>query len=53
MFTLRRYIFQRDIGARYASEFNSYAIEAIYGSDILIGSEIEEEYKNMPKDEGE
>ena len=53
MYTLKRYIFRTDIIERYASEFNNYAIEKIYGSNILIGSEIEADYKNKSPEEGE
>ena len=53
MYTLKRYIFRIDIIERYASEFNNYVIEKIYGSNILIGSDIEQDYKNTPSEEGE
>lgn len=46
MNNLRRYIFQQDIISKYSETFNNYVIDKIYGSNILIGSEIEDEYKD-------
>ena len=43
---LRRYIFKQDCYRDYINAFNRYAIEIMYGPNILIGSEIENEWKD-------
>ena len=50
MNTLERLIFQRDLMKRYALEFNGYAIPIVYGDNVLLGDELEAQYK---EDEGE
>lgn len=53
MYNLKRYIFQTDIERRYMSAFNHYAIDIIYGDNILIGADIEKEYKNNGEEDNE
>lgn len=52
MYNLRRYIFRENIAQEYVRDFNKYMIDTIYGDNILIGSEIENDYKDIPP-EGE
>lgn len=50
MYNLKRFIFQRDLDKRYMSDFNKYAIDIMYGDNIIIGDNIEDQYKD---DKGE
>lgn len=49
---MNSYIFRNGLLKDYAVEFNDYAIKGIYGSNILIGNDIEDDYKDLPP-EGE
>lgn len=49
---INSYIFRNGLLKDYAVEFNNYAIKSIYGSNILIGNDIEDDYKDLPP-EGE
>ena len=42
-----RYFLDKDFSKRYADAFNEYAIHTMYGSNILIGDDIEDEYKDQ------
>ena len=33
--------------------FERYALDIMYGGNILIGKDIEDEYKDLPAEEGE
>lgn len=48
---LNSYLFKQDLYKMYAEEFNRYAIDIIYGSNILIGADIEDEWKKESIDE--
>ena len=52
MYNLGRYIFRQNIMRDYIQYFNKYMIDVVYGDDILIGSEIVDDYKDIPP-EGE
>ncbi len=45
------YIFQENIYKRYIDSFNDYALSILYGGNILIGADIEDEYKDVPVDD--
>lgn len=45
------YIFQKDIYKRYIDSFNDYALSILYGGNVLIGADIEDEYKDIPVDD--
>ena len=47
------FIFQEDIYKRYIDDFNNYALNVLYGNDVLIGKDIEEEWKDIPVDDAE
>ena len=47
------YIFREDVFKKYIDDFNRYAIDILYGSQILIGSDIENEWKDVPVDDEE
>lgn len=46
----RCYMFKEDYYKQYMEAFNDYALYILYGSNILIGSDIEDEYKDIPVD---
>ena len=48
---LNSYLFKQNLYKIYAKEFNQYAINIIYGSNILIGADIEDKWKNRPTDD--
>lgn len=50
---LGRYIFRQDVAKSYVEEFERYALDIMYGGNILIGKDIEDEYKDLPAEEGE
>ena len=50
---LSRYIFKRDVMKEYVLDFEKYAMDILYGGNVLIGKDIQNEYKNLPIEEGE
>ena len=48
---MKSYIFNKDMEKRYISSFNDYALDILYGGNVLIGSDIEDEWKNVPTDD--
>lgn len=49
---LNSFILKNNLLQTYAIDFNDYAIKTMYGTNILIGEDIEDDYKDIPP-EGE
>lgn len=47
------YILNTDFYSKYVNEFNNYAMDILYGGQVLIGSDIEDEWKDVPMDDEE
>lgn len=47
---IRSLIFRQDMFAQYMDAFNHYAVQILYGGNILIGADIEDDYKDIPVD---
>lgn len=41
------YFLSKDFSKRYADAFNDYALDIMYGGNIVIGDDIEDEYKDQ------
>lgn len=50
---IRSFILQTDLYKRYAESFNNYALNILYGGNIVIGQDIEDEWKDVPIDDEE
>ena len=44
-------IFKKDFYKRYANAFNDSAMNILYGSNVVMGSDIEDEWKDVPADD--
>ena len=40
------YILKKEFNGRYIDSFNKYAIDIIYGDNILIGSDLVKDYED-------
>lgn len=49
---INSYILRNGLLKDYVTDFNDYVIKTLYGSNILIGKDIENDYKDVPP-EGE
>lgn len=47
---IRSYIFNQDIEKKYIKNFNNYVLDILYGGNVLIGSDIENEWKDVSAD---
>lgn len=47
----KRYIFREDLQQSYMQDFNDYAMHILYGGNIIMGSDIEDEWKDVPVDD--
>ena len=47
---IRSYIFNQDIEKKYIENFNNYVLDILYGGNVLIGSDIENEWKDVSAD---
>lgn len=48
----RSYIFKDgNLEKQYVSAFNDYVMDILYGGNVVIGSEIEDEWKDVPVDD--
>lgn len=45
------YIFRTGIYKDYINSFNSYIMEIMYGGNIVLGSDIEDEWRDVPVDD--
>ena len=45
------FIFKQDIYKKYIDSFNDYALDILYGGNIVIGNDIEDEWKNKSADD--
>lgn len=43
----RSFILKENLEQEYLEQFNRYMIDVIYGDDILIGDDIEEQYRDQ------
>ena len=48
---IRSYIFNEYMEKEYIDSFNDYVLDILYGGNVLIGSEIEDEWKDVPVDD--
>ena len=48
---IRSYIFNQDVEKKYIENFNNYVLDILYGGNVLIGSDIEDEWKNVSVDD--
>ncbi len=46
-----RYIFRENLKKDYVQNFNDYVLSILYGGNILIGDDIEDEWKDVPVDD--
>lgn len=45
------FIFRQDIYTTYINSFNDYALDIVYGGNVVIGDDIEDEWKNKSADD--
>lgn len=45
------FIFQQDIYKRYIDSFNEYVFNILYGGNVILGDDIEDEWKNVSVDD--
>ena len=46
MSVISRYIFRSDLMREYINNFNQYMITIIYGGNVIMGSDIENEWED-------
>ena len=44
-------IFRVNIYQDYITSFNNYVMETIYGGNVILGSDIEDEWRDVPVDD--
>lgn len=47
----KSYILQENFYSQYMQAFNDYAMDVLYGGNIVMGSDIEDEWKDVPVDD--
>ena len=50
---IKSFILQTDLYKQYVESFNDYALSILYGGNIVIGQDIEDEWKDVPIDDEE
>lgn len=45
------FIFQQNIYKRYIDSFNEYAFNILYGENVILGQDIENEWKDKSVDD--
>ena len=48
---IKSYILKEGLQQSYMQAFNDYAMDILYGGNIVMGSDIEDEWKDVPVDD--